>query len=89
MDILYILIQLLIWGVVLVIGIIPGIILGSIFEVTLGRLAFWPGFLIGLAAFVIYVGGYLYGEGFSNTSSRENSFAHIRRIRLAKRLLKK
>lgn len=89
MDVLYIIIQLFIWGVVLAIGVIPGIILGSIFEVAMGRFAFWPGFLIGLAAFAIYIGGYLYGDEAPATPPQRNSFAHLRRMRLAKRLLKK
>lgn len=72
MDVLYILIQLLIWGIVLAFGVIPGIIMGTTLEVALGDFAFWPGFIIGLTAFVFYVGGHLYGNEESATHPKDS-----------------
>ncbi|MCF6095770.1 hypothetical protein L1766_01930 [Thermovorax subterraneus] len=63
MDILDILIRAFIWAVVGTFSVIPGIIMGSVLEVSFGRLLFWPGFIIGSVAFIIFVGENLYSYG--------------------------
>ncbi|KYO67329.1 hypothetical protein [Thermovenabulum gondwanense] len=88
MGILDIAIRVFIWTIVLALSIIPGIIVGSILEVTFGKLLFWPGFIVGAAAFVIFIGENLYGDGGTEQNKNVSPFTLQRRIKFAKRYFK-
>jgi hypothetical protein len=88
MGILDIAIRLFIWTIVLALSTIPGIIIGSILEVTFGKLLFWPGFIIGAAAFIIFIGENLYGDGKSKQGKNISPFTLQRRIKFVRRYFK-
>lgn len=86
MGILDIAMKVIFWGVFLAFAWIPGIMIGVLFEMILGRWAYWPGFILGAAAFLIYI-----AEQWSSSAPKEprgpSPFAVARRVRIAKRYL--
>jgi membrane protein implicated in regulation of membrane protease activity len=85
-GILDILIRVFVWGIFLAFSWIPGIMVGVLLEMTIGRWAYWPGFLLGVAIFLIYIAENFYGGSPKNKSS-PSPFAAARRVRAVKRYL--
>jgi hypothetical protein len=85
-GILDIAIRLIFWGIFFAFAWIPGIMIGVLFETTLGHWAYWPGFIIGAAAFLIYI-----ADQLNNSAPKESRgpspFVVARRVRIAKRYL--
>lgn len=89
MDILDIAIRVFIWAVVLALSIIPGIMMGSLVEVIFGpKWLFWPGFIIGVLAFVLFFGEHLYGQTDSDQEKNVSPYTVYRRAKFAKRMFK-
>lgn len=86
MGILDIAIRVFIWGVVLALAWIPGVMIGALLELLIGRWAYWLGFIIGAAAFVIYIAEQLSGSAPKKPRG-PSPFAVARRMRVAKRYL--
>ncbi|GAV24809.1 hypothetical protein ciss_07420 [Carboxydothermus islandicus] len=86
-DIIYyvatILFVLFVSGVVLAFSSIFGFLLGAFLQSIIGKWAFWPGFVLGVIIFIIYLYENFFGD---NKPTRSPSpFAIYRRIKFAKR----
>lgn len=91
MDIGYILIMIIIWGLVLLFGSVLGAVVGAVLEGLFGfRLMFYVGFIFGIIALALYVGQFLFGDGedYKPPTRSPSPFTVIRRVRMAKRMLK-
>ncbi|GAV23054.1 hypothetical protein [Carboxydothermus pertinax] len=85
-DIIYyistILFILFLAGVVLAFSSIFGAILGAILQTIGGKWAFWPGFILGIIIFIIYLYENIFGD--DKTKKSPSLFVAKRRIKLVK-----
>ncbi|NPV30559.1 MAG: hypothetical protein HPY58_13125 [Firmicutes bacterium] len=91
MDIGYILLMIIIWSIVLVLSVIPGIFLGTMLEALFNaKLMYYVGFVLGIIGCILYVGQFLFGDGenYKPSTRSPSPFTVMRRIRTTKRMLK-
>jgi len=85
-DIIYyvltILFILFLAGIVLAFSSIFGLIIGAFLQSTAGKWAFWPGFVLGVIIFIIYLYEYIFGD--DKTKKSPSSFVLNRRIKFVK-----